>query len=236
MADRKDFEPGQIFHRQLDIFDPEEFDVPVHIIGVGATGSFDALALAKLGISDIHIWDDDVVEIKNTSGQIYGLDDDKRYKVAALGDIIHRLANIEVTEHNKRWNGQPLNGIVIIGVDSIDTRREIFESVKFKPNVHLVVDHRIGGHHAQVFMFSPTDIDAIEDFETTLFKSENAAQLPCTLRSVIDINWFVASMAARGIRSFLKEGASAITYEMHYNSQTCSFVKREPGGAYKTLV
>jgi len=234
MATRSDYEPGTIFQRQLDIFDPEKFNVPVHVIGVGATGSFDVLALAKLGFKEIHAWDDDIVEINNTAGQLYGIDDNHRFKVAALEEIVERLADIKIIQHAEKWDGQPLNGIVIMGADSIDTRRQIFEAVRFKFSVPLVIDHRIGGYNAQIFMFEPKDPEACEEFEATLFIKENASQLPCTFRSVIDINWFVASMAVRGIRSFLT--GEPISFELHYDSKTGAFTKRDIKGAYKTLV
>ena len=38
------------FLRQLQLFNPEEFDTPVHVIGAGATGSWLTLILAKLGV------------------------------------------------------------------------------------------------------------------------------------------------------------------------------------------
>ena len=107
MKKRDDFTPGDIFQRQLDIFNPEDISVPVHIIGVGATGSFDAIALAKLGMPEIHVWDDDVVEINNTAGQAYGLDHDGQLKVEAINDIVQRLASMDLIAHPEKWDGQP---------------------------------------------------------------------------------------------------------------------------------
>ena len=50
------------YSRQVNIFKPDEFNTPVHVIGVGATGSWLAPSLAKLGVKNIHVWDDDIVE------------------------------------------------------------------------------------------------------------------------------------------------------------------------------
>ena len=47
--------------RHMELFNPEKFTLPVHIIGAGATGSWLALSLAKLGITNITVWDFDVV-------------------------------------------------------------------------------------------------------------------------------------------------------------------------------
>ena len=41
------------FSRHKQLFDPENFNTPVTVLGAGATGSFLVLFLAKLGIKNI---------------------------------------------------------------------------------------------------------------------------------------------------------------------------------------
>ena len=72
------------YHRQLDILDPKSMDVPVTIIGAGATGSFTALSLAKMGIRNITIYDFDTVEEHNLPNQFYRQCDLGKRKVEAL--------------------------------------------------------------------------------------------------------------------------------------------------------
>lgn len=225
-------ETGKIFQRQLDIFDPDAYNVPIHIIGVGATGSWDALTLGKIGFKDIAVYDPDVVEPRNTSGQLYGLDDEGRPKVDALRDLMLRVADTPITTYHCEWNDRALEGVVIMGADSMAVRRAIYEQTMFKPAVKLVVDHRIGGQKAQLFAYSPSDADAVMDYEKTLFTDEEAADLPCTARSVIDINMFVAGLTVRNIRRFLVAGPQALIYEMHYDAETGVIVKRAVGKGY----
>ena len=57
--------------RQLDIFNPEETQGwDVEIIGAGGVGSFLALALAKLGVKKLKVWEKDKIEIHNVSNQM----------------------------------------------------------------------------------------------------------------------------------------------------------------------
>ena len=42
------------YHRQLDILDPKLMNVPVVVIGAGATGSFTALSLGEDGSQEYH--------------------------------------------------------------------------------------------------------------------------------------------------------------------------------------
>ena len=49
----------------------KKFNTPIHIIGCGATGSWVALMLAKMGISNITCWDFDKVEEHNLPNQFF---------------------------------------------------------------------------------------------------------------------------------------------------------------------
>ena len=53
------------FSHQTDIFDPNEFGWPVHLIGAGGIGSALALPVMKIGVREIHLWDTDDVEPHN---------------------------------------------------------------------------------------------------------------------------------------------------------------------------
>ena len=233
MGTRPDDETGKIFQRQLDIFDPDAYDVQIDVVGAGSTGSWDILNLAKVGFKTFRVFDPDIVEPRNTSGQLYGLEDEGKPKVDALRDIIGRIADTQMTTYHCAWEpSRPLEGIVIMGADSMKVRRQIYEQTMFKPQVKLVVDHRIGGQKAQLFAYVPTDADAVADYETTLFTDEQAEELPCTARGISDVNLFVASMTVRNIRRFLTDGPSALIHEMHYDAETGVVVRRACGKGY----
>src|SRR5207244_2270936 len=72
------------FWRQLDLLPLERLDVPVTVIGAGAVGSFVTLTLAKMGLRDLTVFDDDVVDVHNLPNQFYRLTDLGRPKVEAL--------------------------------------------------------------------------------------------------------------------------------------------------------
>ena len=45
--------------RSIEVFNPDVLDKDVHIIGVGATGSFVLQTLVRFGVNEINIWDFD---------------------------------------------------------------------------------------------------------------------------------------------------------------------------------
>jgi len=59
----------------------------VTVLGVGGLGTYVALALTALGVGNLHLVDDDVVELANLNRQVlYTVDDIGRPKVAAAAD------------------------------------------------------------------------------------------------------------------------------------------------------
>ena len=58
------------FQRQLDIVAPEQLAFPIVVIGAGAVGSATVVTLAKMGCSDITVWDDDLLEEHNIPNQL----------------------------------------------------------------------------------------------------------------------------------------------------------------------
>lgn len=93
------------FERQHAFLDPANFNQKnyrIDIIGAGATGSYVAFQLAKMGIQGMHIWDADVVKSHNLPNQLYGLADVGKPKThnefvnsetGMLGDIVFLLPN-----------------------------------------------------------------------------------------------------------------------------------------------
>lgn len=176
---------------QTDIFNPKAFTWPVHIIGVGGIGSAVVLPLAKLGLSScLHLWDPDVVEAHNVPAQlIYRVSDIGRPKVEAAADILRPYLEPDcelVTHQDVVGPGTTLSGVVIGAVDSMRSRYDIWEEVKFNPDVPLYLDGRIGGEQMTLLTVEPNDLDAVEYYEQNwLFPDEEGAELPCAARTVI---------------------------------------------------
>ena len=56
--------------RQIEVFNQDEFETPVHIIGQ-VLQKWLVLMLAKMGIKDITVWDFDVIESHNIPNQAF---------------------------------------------------------------------------------------------------------------------------------------------------------------------
>jgi sulfur carrier protein ThiS adenylyltransferase len=80
----------------------------VGIVGLGGLGSNIAVALTRLGVSNLYLYDFDKVELSNLNRQYYFLDDVGEYKANALAKHLRRINPcaalhsqvIKVTEDN----------------------------------------------------------------------------------------------------------------------------------------
>ena len=193
-----------IHSRQMDIIKPSELDRPIRIIGAGGIGSWTALVLAKLGSQSIIVQDFDKVDESNTGSQIYSLSQIGQPKVEALTQSILNLTNVNIIGDNKKWDPkQPITeSIVILALDSLETRKQIWEELKKNPDVLLVIDGRMAGDFMRLF-FVPLDGN-YDEYEKTLVSHELVEEEPCTGKAVAYNVFMTASIISNFVKLYTK--------------------------------
>ena len=193
----------QRYHRQLDIIPLERLQkAKVTVIGCGAVGSFTAFTLAKMGVEHITIYDDDTVTEHNLPNQLFRIKDVGRQKVTALKEITQEFHGIGVKTRGK-YIDQPLGGIVVVTVDSMDARISIWERVKYNPNIDLFVDSRMGAEVGRIITIHPTDPSGVNAYEQTLHSSREALQARCTEKTIIYTVLGIASSICGKVKKHL---------------------------------
>ena len=157
--------------RQYMIYDPTKSNMDITIIGVGSTGSFLALTLAKMGCPKIKVIDYDIVENHNISNQFFRFKDIGKPKVDALKEIIEEFTGNKIITENIKIDENydfdlSLNSVVILCVDSIEARKLIFEKIKDFP-IRLI-DTRFGGEAYSIHNANLGDDEDIEKFAKSL--------------------------------------------------------------------
>ena len=186
------------FVRQLDLFNPDKFSHPMHVIGAGAIGSYIALNLAKLtGSPEITVWDHDEVEEHNLPNQLFGPEDVGKPKVEALEQLVNRLTGIRINAEHRRCTGDCiLRGVVFLAVDSMDTRKEIFEgAIKANPNVQLMVEVRLGIEFGLIYAIDPNNMGHLKRWEADYYPDSNGQESPCTNRMICTTVTTIAGLA-----------------------------------------
>lgn len=170
-------------------FHPSQVKKTIHIIGCGAVGSTIAENLARCGLTDFVLYDDDIVESHNIVNQMFREKDIGQKKVDALADILCEI-NPEIKDKIKlvpeRYESQPLSGYVFLCVDSIETRKKIATQHKFNPNIILMSDVRLSLTDAQHYMCVWNDPQMVKDFISTMnfTDAEALAETPQTACNV----------------------------------------------------
>lgn len=161
----------------LEFFDATKvIDTPIHVVGCGATGSHICEELARIGCSDIHLWDMDKVDPHNITNQMFTELDVDMPKVDACKKAMANINGlIEVTTHGKGWQGQVLNGYVFLCVDNIDVHQKILEINKYNKYCLGFFEIRMRLTDAQAYFSTPRDPDSVTEHQKTMnFTHEEA--------------------------------------------------------------
>ena len=200
-------EDGVDYWRQLDMFDPLHFKTPVHIIGVGATGSWIAYLLAKMGVRNMTVWDFDAVENHNLPNQIFGIQEIGMLKAEAMKKIILRDCGFEIIAKTDMVDGtQKLPGIVYVCTDTMSSRKQIWENaLKLNFDVDLVVETRLAAELGLIYTVHPISMRDIDGYEVTLYADDEAEESACTYRSIGSMVAVLAGAACHKLVKFHKD-------------------------------
>lgn len=185
--------------RHKELFNPYNFNTPITIIGAGATGSWLALALAKLGLTNITVWDFDKVKEHNIPNQAFGLNEIGMFKTKALESIISETTETVIKIKNQRFINQRLAGIVFLMVDSMEERKKIWEnSIKMKVAVKLLIEPRMGLDVGRIYNVEPINLTHIKKYEETYYNDDIAEISACgTSQTVISTALGITSWCIR---------------------------------------
>ena len=179
------------FSRQADIVPRERIlDCKATVIGVGAIGRQVALQLTAIGVPHLQLIDFDSVETSNLATQGFLQKELKRPKVDVTAEFVREMNNdlhVEVLlDRFKR--STPVGNCVFCCVDSITTRRHIWDAVRDK--VNFFCDGRMSAEVLRVI--TACDEKSREYYPQTLFTAEQAHTGPCTAKTTI----YCANIAA----------------------------------------
>src|SRR6185312_13390854 len=184
--------------RHQELIDTERFDDPVIVIGAGATGSWLVLQLAKLGITNITVYDFDVVEEHNVPNQLFGLHDVGTHKVEALYEHVLQQTGTAIFIKNEPYVAQRLSGYVFCMVDSMAVSKQIWEQAKGKSAIKHFVEPRMGLDYGRVYNVNPTDLEQQRRYEDCFYSDDEAEVSACgTSQTVITTAMNIASHCAR---------------------------------------
>lgn len=215
--------------RQLAILsEPEKLETPVTIIGAGGIGAPVTLLLAKMGMTNIEVWDDDVVEVHNLPNTLLPAEvwDEKldrvdlttgMPKVNALYELAWSMARVEIIDRVGRWPQDQttddfdliveagLPEIMISAVDTMQARHDIWDFIMDDPGDYpaLYIDCRMGGEFGELYAVVDKRPEYIKAYESHLLNEEDVPEAPCTARAIIYNAMMLASVVAAMVKKYL---------------------------------
>lgn len=175
----------------------------ITLAGVGGIGSYVGFLLARLKPAGLYLYDPDIVEQANMSGQLYGSGDLGQAKVSSLHRMLQVYANYyNSVAYQERFTAESeATDIMICGFDNMEARKlffdKWFEHVGNKPEGErskcLFIDGRLAAEEFQVFAIQGNDTRAMRKYRSKwLFSDAVADETICSYKQTT----FMANMIA----------------------------------------
>lgn len=175
------------YSRQVNILNPEEFNTRINIIGAGATGSWVAFSLAKMGLNNLHIYDFDEVGMHNLPNQMFGVRDIGRNKALSIRNIIKLFTGFTVNARNEKVDGSvPLQGIVFMLTDTMKSRKDIYNrAIKNNPSIDLLIETRMDLRGGRIYVVDPKNREQTKMYEQTFYSDDEAEVSACGVSQTV---------------------------------------------------
>ncbi len=200
------------FSQQNKIFNPA-FAKPVVVLGAGSVGSQLVAMLAKIGLTDITVYDGDAIESHNIPMSAYGNSDLGMFKVLALKDLVLRQSGVEIKALPRMYAGEPLRDSVIACVDTMEARLAAWQAVKDNPLVDIFIDTRTAAELISIFAVSPCNPDDIAYYEHFSYPTSQAAMLTCGQHGIVYISNMAAGVACANLTNWWQHGKKKIHFK-----------------------
>ena len=206
----------------------------VIVAGCGGIGSWTTLLLARMKPASMFIYDNDIIEAVNMSGQLYSQSDLGRPKVSALAEMIRNYADYgSVFAISERFTEESeASDIMICGFDNMAARKLFFNKwlshVQSKPEEErkncLFIDGRLAAEEFQVLCIKGDDEYNINRYNNEfLFSDAEADETICSYKQTTFCANMIASYMVNLFVNFCANEVGAyrdLPFLTTYNAET----------------
>lgn len=211
----------------------------VTLAGLGGIGSYVAFLLSRLHIHQLFIYDNDVVEAGNMSGQFYSRSQIGRTKVSGTIDNMSSFSDFyDVFSYEEQFtNRSQATDIMICGFDSMEARRTFYNKWKawvdgkeeeYKKDC-LFIDGRLAAEHLQVLCIRGDDAFNMSIYEKDfLFSDSEADETTCSYKQTTFMANMIASIMVNLFVNFCANECDPLVprdmpFFTEYNAETFFF-------------
>lgn len=210
----------------------------VTIAGLGGIGSYVVFMLSRLDVNTMTLYDPDIVERVNLSGQLYNSNQIGDYKVDAAASMIANYSNYNsfVAKHEKLDENSMISKVTICGFDNMKARKDAFRNwtnfVARLPEEErgecLFIDGRLAAEELQVFCIKGDDTDGERRYEPYLFSDSQAAPTVCSYKQTTFMANMIGSIIVNLFINFVANQCNPLIdrdlpFYTEYNAETMYF-------------
>lgn len=210
----------------------------VTIAGLGGIGSYVVFMLSRLDVNTMTLYDPDIVERVNLSGQLYNSNQIGDYKVDAAVNMIENYSNYYsfVAKHEKLDENSMISKVTICGFDNMKARKDAFRNwtnfVARLPEEErgecLFIDGRLAAEELQVFCIKGDDTDGERRYEPYLFSDSQAAPTVCSYKQTTFMANMIGSIIVNLFINFVANQCNPLIdrdlpFYTEYNAETMYF-------------
>jgi len=172
----------------------------VMVLGQGGIGSWTSMLLARIGCN-LHLFDMDLYEEHNMTGQLVKSSDIGKNKAEAAKEVIRDFSpDTEVSTYGKYEISSFSNDVVICGFDNMEARKIAFENwLTYLETAEdrskcFFQDGRLLAEQLQIFNIQGNDLEAIEKYKSDyLFDDSEVQEAMCTFKQTSHAAAMIAS-------------------------------------------
>lgn len=210
----------------------------VTIAGLGGIGSYVVFMLSRLDVNTMTLYDPDIVERVNLSGQLYNSNQIGDYKVDAAANMIANYSNYYsfVAKHEKLDENSIISKVTICGFDNMRARKDAFRNwtnfIARLPEEErgecLFIDGRLAAEELQVFCIKGDDTDGERRYEPYLFSDSQAAPTVCSYKQTTFMANMIGSIIVNLFINFVANQCNPLIdrdlpFYTEYNAETMYF-------------
>lgn len=194
----------------------------ITVAGLGGIGSYVTFLLARLKPAALIVYDHDVVDETNMSGQLYSISDCGKNKGIAIANICRLFANYStIFKYNMFMQDSEIKPVAICGFDNMEARKTFFNawSALIIPLTTeerakcLYIDGRLAAEELQVYCFTGNDADSISKYmNNCLFTDAEADETVCSYKQTSFMANMIGSLITNLFVNFVTNLCDPIMY------------------------
>lgn len=204
----------------------------VAVAGLGGIGSWASFLMARCNPYRLDLFDYDYVAVHNMGGQLFNIDEIGLAKSYCMYNKIRKFYGGSSACYDSKFHASTPYDIVLSCVDSMKSRKDIFELYMMQSPSGFLIDGRLAAEQFQVLCVDFRDSYSVKRYmEEFLFDDKEAEQTICSYRQTSHMSAMIASymvnMAVNYVSGCFKESMRPVPFYTEYDGVSCVMRKED---------